>query len=376
MSESDSTNKPRAVLRQRWYAAATPVYEHLYARVGRALSFAGGVLILDGIRLALVSLEGSIVWQREFSGGVWGHPRALGEGHVACADLINGVHVIDTRGQLVRSMKLPASPNTELLGGERGELYVGVGSLVCDLICVGPDGQLVWQTTVDNDDGLVLPLTFGPDRGIWVPMERGLLLVARDTGREMVHVQGAEPLSCISEALPWERGALVAVSRRSERCSLLHVSSAGRILGETPLPSLQRARLLAAPDGGAWLLGSTAWKQDSVRESDHVYALAIGRDGKVRAQARLPGDRSLDGTMDPGGGVWLGTYTAGEDGTERGTLYCVDPEGAEVLRWSPGPPAGVGAPLLGLGPDQTVYVPTSTGLSCMEMAWNAPKSAR
>jgi len=347
-----------------WFVPAMTTFEHLHARVGRPVAFANGALVPDAVRLMLVRPDGSIAWRHEVDDGVWGHPVVLDDDRAAVADLVRSLHFVDSRGRSAGTVELPAAANTELLVGEDGELFLGVGTLRCDVLCVDAGRRIQWQVTVGRDDGLTFPLACHSSGGLWVPTNDGLLLLDRRTGRQISRIGNDGEWRCVSGVLPMGTGALVAVAGRADQCHLVRVSADGHIQGQSRLPSLQRARLVASTEGRTWLIGSTASGADPLEHSDRVLVVEIGTDGEPGRMVELPGDRSVDGAPAEGGGIWVATYTGDEP--EHGVLYLLDCDGDVVLQWSPDVDSGVGAPLI-LSKDR-IDVPTSRGLACLQLS--------
>ena len=347
----------------QWFIPGEPVFEHLYPRIGRMLPFAGGILFLDGSHLALADRNGGVTWQCRPDGGVWGHPARLDETHVVCADLLESLQIIDKDGNIAASVALPGPPNTELVTDGCGAVFLGIGSLRCDVIRVDCDGRVRWQRPVARDDGLTHALALDPYNGIWVATESGLLLLDPETGDMPVRFKVSPAWRCRSAALPWKNGALVLAESDSGHTLLFHVGGAGDVLAETPLPAMNMGYLFPACDGGAWLVGTTASAADALKASDRVLVFAIDGQGRAACPAVLPGDRALDGLPGPDGGLWISAYTGDEQ--ERGALYFIDRRGALQFQWSPQEPAGVGAPVC-LGTAE-ILVPTSGGIACLRL---------
>ncbi len=343
------------MLTQEWRIPVNMDYEHVYARVARAVSFGGGLLVPNRIEMVLVSLVGALAWRSPISDGVWGSATVLSPDRAIFADLLGSLREIDSRGKITRVVKLPAPANTALLSGPEGEIYVGIGTLRCDALRVGASGSIDWQTPVARDDGLTYPLSMDPHGGIWIPTNRGLLLLDNNTGEVVTRV---ERIRCISQALPWGNGAVVAAFVTSDKCMLVHVTRRGEILFQKPLPDFERAQLLIGSDNEFWIIGSTAPLVDAIGSDSRVTIVSCSSLGQPRLCATLPGDRAVDCVFEPGRGLWVGTYTY--DTEDRGTLYLLDTNGNELTRWSPASNAGVGVPVV--LDDDRIYLPTSNGL--------------
>jgi hypothetical protein len=231
-------------------------------------------------------------------------------------------------------IELPAPPNTEILLEDRQAIFFGIGTLRCDAICINLNGSIRWQTTVARDNGLTLPLTLRPEGGVWVPTNRRILLLDQQTGEEIKTALSDKTLYCISNILIHDTSALVVVIDADENCKLIHISSQGDIMSEHALPPLRRAHLYSSSENGeAWLIGSTVFVADPVEVMDRSFVIMIDKNSKPKRKIELPGERSIEGVLAPGGHFWLATYT--DDGRDRGMLYLLDRNGDITFRWSP-----------------------------------------
>jgi hypothetical protein len=347
-----------------WFTAGTTAFEHIFTRVGRAVAFAGGTLIPDGEHLTLIERNGVPRWKHLVSSGVWGHPVVLGSNSVLCADLISSLHIINTQGEAVGIVELPAPPNTDITSDNQGTAFLGIGTRRCDVLCIDTEGKIRWQKTLAEDDGLTHPLTLDPVGRLWVPTDTGLFVIDRDTSAVTAKFGVERQWRCISNVLCQESDALVVVAHPSGQCHLMHISRSGGEIAEALLPSLRRARLFASINNQAWLIGSTSSDCDPVEQTDRVLVFSIDSQGRPGTPVSLPGDRSIDGTPDQSGALWAATYT--RDESEQGALYLISREGKLLVQWSSTPPAGVGAPLLFSG--DMLQVPTSRGLACLRFS--------
>jgi hypothetical protein len=344
-----------------WFTSGTTAFEHIFTRVGRAVAFAGGTLIPDGEHLTLIESDGVPRWRHLVSSGVWGHPVVLSKNSALCADLIKSLHIINTQGQAIGTVELPAPPNTDITSDNQGTAFFGIGTRQCDVLCIDTEGKIRWQKALAEDDGLTHPLALDPAGPLWVPTDTGLFVLDRATGAITAQFGVERQWRCISNVLPQESGALVVVTHPSGQCCLMHISRSGGEIVEALLPSLRRGRLFASINNQAWLIGSTSSEWDPVEQTDRILVFSIDSQGRPGTSVSLPGDRSIDGTPDQSGSLWVATYT--RDESESGALYQISREGKLLLQWSPVPPAGVGAPLF--FSEDILQVPTSRGLACL-----------
>lgn len=92
-----------------------------------------------------------------------------------------------------------------------------------------------------------------------------------------------------------------------------------------------------------WVVGSTVSPWEVPLDSDKIIVARLTEDGKVKNLTKLPGQRSIETTINPNGNLWVGTYTYyDEDDSESGELIVFNNTGTVLSKWIPTVPMGVG----------------------------------
>lgn len=359
----------REFVRQKWFWASEPVYEHPYTCVANLALLDANVVVPDGERVSLLRPDGTVAWQEELLHGTWGSPAGLPGGGVALASLEDALSIIEgdreDGGYRVRYVPIPAAANTEILAFPSGAMFLGVGSGECSVVCIAPDRSLSWVRHLGSAGGLRHPLARSGDGALWVPTDAGLYRLAPDTGNIVADTSQDSPWACISNPLPRDAGVLVVRVRRNGATELVAVSDEGDIMASHPLPSLQRARLVAGSARRVWLAGSSVDWQEPGTGNERVIAMSLDADGTMGPVVEAAAQTSVSASVDLHGNLWVGTYTYDTNG-ERGELFvATESEQMRLGMCLGGPASGFGAPLF-IGRDFGV-VATSNGVAAFEV---------
>lgn len=347
----------------RWSLSMIPVYDNLHEQISRPLVLTDGIVGLDESDLVKISFEGKIIWRCSHEWGFWGSPVKVDADRIVCASINNQLHSIDRAGKIVRTTELPTSVSTEILVGEKGDLWFGIGAYECAVTRICPNGSIIYTEYVARDKGLRQPLTWGVDGSLWAATDQSLARLDAQSGKILTWISGEwDGFGCFSEAMPLADGALVVAALPEQQCAVVKVANNGKILAQYPLPNLLRARLVANPTGGAWAIGSTVSPWEPVSDEDRTFVVRLTPDGKPEAVTEAPARRFIEATVNSDGTLWVGTYTRNdEDDSEIGELTTYKGAAIPSAKWIPTPPAGVGAPVL--SPDgKGGVVATSTAL--------------
>lgn len=353
----------------RWKVPMTPVYDQIYERISQPLMLPTGMVVLDGADLVKIDFQGHLIWRCPHDYGFWGKPVQLKSGGIVCASLDNNVHLINEAGQIVQTYELPSSVSTEILVGHSADLWFGMGALQCAVTRIQPQSGLVTSTYITRDSGIRHPLVQTAN-GIWVTTNEGLIRVEAQTGQICASSpSNKQGLACVSGALPCDLGVLVVAALPSCSSAIVRVAHDGTVLDQYLFPKLRRARLLAIPQGGIWLVGSTVSAWEPASPSDQIFVARLAADGKPLAVTAAPPKRAIQPTVDSNGYLWVGTYSYDDEHDEEsGELTVYGGAAVVCAKWTPDTPAGVGAPIL--NPNGCGVVATSTAL----IGFTHPKS--
>lgn len=334
----------------RWSIPAIPVYNLSYEQIARPLMLSDGIVSLDGSDLVKLGFEGKLLWRCPHNYGFWGSPVHLKANGIVCASGDNKVNFIDEAGNIVQTTNLPTSVSTDIVVSNTGDLWFGIGAAECAVTRVDANGNVIYTQYVARDQGLRHPLTLAVDGSLWVPTDQGLVRLDSESGKILTWMNVEKSgFGCISEALPCPDGVLVvAVMPPDCSCAVTKVANDGTILAQYSLPPLLRARLISAPCGGAWLVGSTVSPWEPPLDSDRTFIARLTPDGKPMVIAQVLARRFIEATVDSDGNLWVGTYTYDDDNdSESGELLiCEEGVGTPYTAWISTPPAGVGAVVL------------------------------
>ncbi|UBF29095.1 hypothetical protein K9N68_15415 [Kovacikia minuta CCNUW1] len=342
---------------KKWSFPINSVYSLTYDLISHPLILSDGAAILDGTGLIKIDFEGNPLWHCPSSWGFWGSPVLLNPDCIVCASGDNSIHFINEVGQVVRTINLPTSITTEILVGNSGDLWFGMGGGNSALARIDVDGNLSYERYISRDYGLQHPMTLAPDQTIWAATSNGLIRVEAYSGEILTREDSdSHNLVCISEALVFSDDAIVAAILPDHSCAIVRVSIDGTILQKYLLPPLWRAKLLNSPQGGAWLIGSTVSPWDSPKDSDYILISRLAQNGKPGMMANASANRAIEPSVDSIGNLWLGTYTSYANGSEAGELLIYDDAATLCSRWVSDPPAGVGSTKFDFQGDKLVCI--------------------
>lgn len=327
-----------------WSVPATPIYNLIHEHISKPLILSNGIVILDGASARKLDFEGNFVWLAKHDYGFWGSPVCFNDGLIVCASGDNKIHLIDDAGKIVRTTDLPTSVSTDLLVGENGDLWFGIGAAECAVTRIDKSGNIVYSECVARDQGLQSSLAFGLDGSVWAATNEGLVKLDSNSGKILASTNDTNvSLCCISEPLVCHDGIMVVSYISESSCAITKVDNNGNLVFQYPLPNLLRARLLFSHDGGVWVVGSTVSPWEAPLDSDKIVVARLTEDGKVKSLTKFPGQRSLEATVDSNGNLWMGTYTYyDEDDSESGELIVLNDTATLCNKWIPTVPMGVG----------------------------------
>lgn len=346
-----------------WTLPITPVYDHLYERISQPLMLPTGIVVLDGADLVKIDFQGRLIWRFTHDYGFWGSPMQLKSGLIVCATLDNEVYVINQAGECVQVIALPTSVSTEILVGDSDNFWLGMGGLECAVTRIHPRCGIVYKKYIARDSGVHHPLSQTADGSLWIVANSNLIRLNPQTGQILAQLKN-DQLFCLSAALPCPDGVLVVMALPDNSSAIVKVAHDGRLLSQYPFPTVQRARLLANPEGGAWLVGSTVSPWEPATASDKILVARLAPDGKPQAISQTCARRAIQATVDSNGALWMGTYSYEDDG-ESGELTVYEAAAVPIARWTPDSPAGVGAPIF--NPNGSAVIATSTALVGIQM---------
>jgi len=331
----------------RWSLPMIPVYDNLHEQISRPLVLPDGIVGLDGSDLVKVSHEGKIIWRCPHNWGFWGSPVKLDDDTIACASGNNQLHFIDRVGKVIQSFELPASISTEILVSN-SDLWFGMGAYDCEVVRFSSRGSIIYTQSIARDKGLRQPLAWGVNGSIWAATDQSLVRLDAQSGKILAWLGDERGrFSCISGAVASADGILIVAALPEQPCAVVKVADDGTILAKYPIPNLLRARLLADPSNGAWIVGSTVSVWEPPTDSDRTFIIRTTPDGKPEAITEAPARRSVEATVDPSGAFWVGTYSYEDtDDSEVGELAVYEGAAIPSMTWMPNPLAGVGAPVL------------------------------
>lgn len=327
-----------------WSVPATPVYNLIHEHISKPLILSNGIVTLDEADLVKFDFEGNFIWRCPDDYGFWGSPVCFNANLIVCASNDNKIHLINEAGKIVRTTDLPASICTNILVGENGDLWFGIGAAECAVTRIDKNGSIVYSEFVARDQGLQNSLTFGLDDSVWAATNEGLLKLDCNSGKILVSTNDSNVcLNCISEPLVCHDGVIVVNYISENSCAITKVENNGTSVFQHPLPSILRARLISSHDGGMWVVGSTVSPWEAPLDSDKIIVARLTEDGKVKNLTKLPGQRSIEATVNPNGDLWVSTYTYyDEDDSESGELIIFNDTGTVFTKWIPTVPMGVG----------------------------------
>lgn len=330
-----------------WSRPATPVYDLIHERISRPLILSDGVVFLDGANLIKVNLEGKLLWQCSHDYGFWGSPVFTNSSSIVCASNDNKINFLNDAGQILNTVDLSTSVCTDILVGNSGDLWFGIGTAYCAVTRIDAMGNIVYQTEVTQDSGLQNPLSMAKDGSIWVATKDGPIHLEAQSGKVLNRLNDKnDDIGCLSEILPLEDDLIFVSALSDDSSAIVKITSQCQVIEQYPLPFIQRAKLLASPYGGAWLAGSTASSWKPISTPDRVVVIRITPNGKPEKVTSTPAGRALDAIVDSNGTLWVGTYTYNEeDDSENGYLMINREASSPYIEWIPEPSLGVGVPV-------------------------------
>ena len=330
----------------RWSRPAIPVYDLSYERISRPLLLPDGVVFLDGANLVKVNREGELLWQCSHDYGFWGSPVLSKSGFIVCASNNNQINFLNDSGQIAHVVDLPTSVCTDIIVGNSGSLWFGMGTAYCAVTRINSTGSIVCETEVARDSGLQYPLSLAKDKSIWVAAQDGAIKLEAHSGKVLCRNNNQDNVSCISEILPNKDGLIFASASSDGSSEIVKINSQCQIIKRYSLPPIRRAKLLASPNDGAWLVGSTVSYWKPLDKSDRLLVIRLAPDGKPERMSSTVAGRSIEATLDDNGTLWVGTYTYNEeDDSENGYLMRSSEASKPQIEWLPKPSCGVGIPV-------------------------------
>ena len=290
--------------------------------------------------------DGESLWQCSHDYGFWGSPVLSQSGLIVCASNNNQINFLNNAGQIAYTVDLPTSVCTEILVGNTGSLWFGIGTAYCAVTRVNSVGSIIYQTEVAKDSGLQYPLSIAKGEDIWVATNDGAIKLEAQSGKVLCRNNNQDDVSCISEILPLKDSLIFASASSNGSSEIIKINSQCQIIKRYSLPPIRRAKLLASSGSGAWLVGSTVSSWKPLDKSDRVLVIRLAPDGKPEKMNSTFASRSIEATLDNNGTVWVGTYTySEEDDREKGYLMSNSEASKPQLEWLPKPSCGVGIPV-------------------------------
>ena len=330
----------------RWSRPATPVYDLGYERISRPILLPDGIVFLDGANLTKVNREGKLLWQCSHDYGFWGSPVLSKSGFIVCASNNNQINFLNNAGKIAHAVDLSTSVCTDILVGNSGSLWFGIGTAYCAVTRIDSIGRIVYETEVTRDSGLQNPLSMAKDESIWVATKDGAIKLEVQSGKVLCRHNDKDGVGCISKILPLKDGLIFASASSDGSSEIVKINSQSQIIKRYSLPLIRRAKLLASPYGGAWLVGSTVSSWKPLDKSDRLWVIRLAPDGKPKRMNSTFAGRSIEATLDDNGTIWVGTYTYNEeDDSENGCLMRNFEASEPQIEWLPEPSCGVGIPV-------------------------------